>query len=142
MTLLVQRVEGREGKHGLTVKSVHLNAHTRRRLRENLENSPIWKPSNALMTNVKMPPIFTSEHKILDSIRATTDKNKKNHHWHLIFNHAHAESIRRTLKCHEHQDGKIQTKQRTCSGFHIGKLKRALHIRVDQNNTDLSVMRR
>lgn len=44
MTLIVQRVECRKCKPGLIVKSVHLNAHIRLRLRENNENYPVIEP--------------------------------------------------------------------------------------------------
>lgn len=89
------------------------------------------KRIKALIIHDYIPPLLKSAHIILDSNQPSTAKTKKIHHWHMIFNQSHSESIHRTIKFHQHQDGTtIQTTQLNFSGFHIGNLPRAPHIRA------------
>lgn len=90
--------------------------------------------TRGLLIRGKAQQVFNSNHPTPDPTPAVTDRIRRFYHWHLIMNHAHAESIRNTLKYHGHPDANaLKTTKLSCSACKIGKMQRAPHRRVDRH---------
>lgn len=97
--------------------------------------------SSMLLPDTPPPPAFSPHYNTYDPTPDVTVDTAKLHHWHLIFNHAHSASIRRSLRMHAHEDaGRIKATQLSCAGCHVGKMQRAPHKRVQHDLPTGAVM--